>query len=56
MAQNFIEVDGSKDFCCAGCSGLVAGDHLAWFVIDAVANMDLAGFYAAIADGHVGGL
>jgi len=28
-------------------------DHLAWFVIDAVANMDLAGFYAAYrADGH----
>ena len=29
------------------------GDHLAWFVIDAVTEMDLAGFYAAYrADGH----
>lgn len=29
------------------------GDHLAWFVIDAVREMDLAGFYAAYrADGH----
>jgi transposase len=28
-------------------------DHLAWFVIDAVASMDLVGFYAAYrADGH----
>ena len=28
-------------------------DHLAWFVIDAVAEMDLAAFYAAYrADGH----
>ena len=28
-------------------------DHLAWFVIDAVAEMDLGGFYAAYrADGH----
>lgn len=28
-------------------------DHLAWFVIDAVAQMDLSGFYAAYrADGH----
>ena len=28
-------------------------DHLAWFVIDAVAEMDLAGFYSAYrADGH----
>jgi transposase len=29
------------------------GDHLAWFVIDAVAEMDLSAFYAAYrADGH----
>jgi hypothetical protein len=28
-------------------------DHLAWFVIDAVAQMDLSAFYAAYrADGH----
>jgi hypothetical protein len=28
-------------------------DHLAWFVIDAVAEMDLSAFYAAYrADGH----
>jgi hypothetical protein len=28
-------------------------DHLAWFVIDAVAEMGLSGFYAAYrADGH----
>jgi hypothetical protein len=27
-------------------------DHPAWFVIDAVAEMDLAAFYAYRADGH----
>ena len=31
----------------------VPADHLAWFVIDAVKEMDLAAFYAAYrADGH----
>ena len=31
----------------------LAGDHLAWFVIDAVGGMDLSAFYAAYrADGH----
>ena len=31
----------------------LAGDHLAWFVIDAVAEMDLSAFYGAYrADGH----
>jgi transposase len=54
MAQNFIE----------GCRGQgfllppdvrewLSADHLAWFVIDAVAEMDLSAFYAAYrADGH----
>ena len=29
------------------------GDHLAWFVIDAVAQLDLSAFYGAYrADGH----
>jgi transposase len=31
----------------------LAPDHLAWFVIDAVKDMDLGAFYAAYrADGH----
>ena len=31
----------------------LAADHLVWFVIDAVAQMDLAAFYSAYrADGH----
>jgi transposase len=31
----------------------LAADHLAWFVIDAVAEMELSAFYAAYrADGH----
>jgi hypothetical protein len=54
MAQNFIE--GCRE------QGLLLppdvrewlpADHLAWFVIEAVAEMDLAAFYAAYrADGH----
>jgi transposase len=54
MPQNFVE----------GCRGQgfllppdvrewLPGDHLAWFVIDAVAEMDLSAFYSAYrADGH----
>ena len=33
---------------------MVAGDHLAWFVIDAVAGMDLAAFYGAYGENGQG--
>jgi transposase len=39
--------------CCRRMREWLAADHLAWFVIDAVGEMDLAAFYAAYrADGH----
>jgi transposase len=54
MAQNFIEGSREQGFLLPpDVRDWLPGDHLAWFVIDAVANMDLAGFYAAYrADGH----
>ena len=44
----------SRAFCCRRtCGSGCRRDHLAWFVIDAVAEMDLSAFYAAYrADGH----
>ena len=44
----------SRGFCCRRtCRDWLAADHLAWFVIDAVKEMDLSAFYAAYrADGH----
>src|SRR3954451_7829929 len=54
MAQNFIECRREQ-----GCllppdvREWLPADHLAWFVIDAVGEMDLSAFYAAYrADGH----
>jgi transposase len=54
MAQNFIESHCEQGFSvAAGCEGLVAADHLAWFVIEAVKEMDLAAFHGAYrTDGH----
>jgi len=59
MAQNFIESrTGAGILFAADVRDWLPADHLAWFVIDAVANMDLAGFYAAYRRGRAwsGGL
>jgi transposase len=54
MAQNFIESRREQGFLLPpDVREWLPGDHLAWFVIDAVAQMDLSAFYAAYrADGH----
>jgi transposase len=54
MPQNFIESCREQGFLLPpDVRDWVPGDHLGWFVIDAVKGMDLAGFYAAYrADGH----
>src|SRR5919204_4442370 len=54
MAQNFIECRREQGFLLPpDVREWLPGDHLAWFVIDAVAAMDLSAFYAAYrADGH----
>src|SRR5918994_106017 len=54
MAQNFIEGGREQGFLLPpDVREWLPADHLAWFVIDAVAAMDLSAFYAAYrADGH----
>src|SRR3979409_2431239 len=54
MAQNFIGCDREQELLLPpSLREWLPADHLAWFVIDAVAEMDLAGFYAAYRqDGH----
>src|ERR671925_530973 len=54
MPQNFIESRREQGFLLPpDLRDWLPADHLAWFVIDAVAEMDLAAFYAAYrADGH----
>ena len=54
MAQNFIECDREQEFLLPpSMREWLPADHLAWFVIDAVAQMDLSAFYGAYrADGH----
>ena len=54
MPQNFIESCREQGFLLPpDVRDWLPADHLAWFVIDAVAGMDLSGFYAAYrADGH----
>jgi transposase len=54
MAQNFIEGRREQGFLLPpDVREWLPADHLAWFVIDAVAGMDLSAFYAAYrADGH----
>jgi transposase len=54
MAQNFIEGGREQGFLLPpDVRDWLAADHLAWFLIDAVARMDLSGFYAVYrADGH----
>jgi transposase len=54
MAQNFIESRREQGFLLPpDVRDWLAPDHLVWFVIDAVRDMDLRAFYAAYrADGH----
>src|SRR3954454_196391 len=48
MAQNFIECDREQELLLPpSLREWLADDHLAWFVIDAVAEIDLDPFYAA---------
>ena len=49
MAQNFIESRREQGFLLPpDVRDWLGADHLAWFVIDAVEQMDLSAFYAAI--------
>jgi transposase len=54
MAQNFIEGRREQGFLLPpDVREWLPADHLAWFVIDAVAEMDLSAFYSAYrVDGH----
>jgi transposase len=54
MPQNFIEGRREQSFLLPpDVRDWLPEDHLAWFVIEAVASMDLSSFYAAYrADGH----
>src|SRR3954453_9665556 len=54
MGQSFIECRRGQGFLLPpDVRECVPADHLAWFVIDAVADMNLDAFYAAYrADGH----
>jgi len=54
MGQNFIECHREQGFLLPpDVREWLPADHLAWFVIDAVADMDLDAFYVAYrADGH----
>ncbi len=53
MPQNFIESDREQAFLLPlSLRDWLPADHLAWFVIEAVAQFDLEAFYAAYrADG-----
>src|SRR5215213_9520700 len=54
MPQNFLACDREQELLLPpSLREWLPEDHLAWFVIDAVARLDLAGFYAAYRrDGH----
>lgn len=54
MGQIFIESCREQGFLLSpDVREWLPGDHLAWFVIDAVAGLDLAGFYSSYRrDGH----
>ena len=54
MGQNFVESRRGQGFLLPpDVREWLAPDHLAWFVIDAVAEMELSAFYVAYrADGH----
>ena len=54
MAQNFLACDREQELLLPpSLREWLPEGHLAWFVIDAIAGMDLSGFYAAYReDGH----
>jgi transposase len=54
MPQNFLACDREQELLLPpSLREWLPEDHLAWFVIDAVARLDLAAFYAVYrADGH----
>jgi transposase len=54
MPQNFLACDREQELLLPpSLREWLPEDHLAWFVIDAVAEMDLAAFFASYrADGH----
>ena len=54
MPQNFLACDREQELLLPpSLREWLPEDHLAWFVVDAVAQMDLAAFYGAYrADGH----
>jgi transposase len=54
MPQNFIDCAREQVFLMPpSLRDWLPGDHLAWFVIEAVGRLDLAAFYSAYrADGH----
>src|SRR5215207_3571891 len=54
MPQNFLACDREQELLLPpSLREWLPRDHLAWFVIDAVGQFDLAAFYAAYrADGH----
>ncbi len=54
MAQNFVACDRDQELLLPpSLRDWLPQEHLAWFVIDAVAAFDLTAFYAAYrADGH----
>ena len=54
MPQNFIACDREQELLLPpSLREWLPEEHLAWFVLDAVEQMDLAAFYAAYrADGH----
>jgi len=54
MPQNFLLCDRDQDWLLPpSVRDWLAEDHLAWFVLDAVSELDLSGFYSAYRDdGH----
>ena len=54
MAQNFLSCDREQELLLPPClREWLPEEHLAWFVLDAVEELDLAAFFAAYrADGH----
>jgi hypothetical protein len=54
MGQNFIACDREQELLLPpSLREWLPDDHFAWFVIDAVGELDLAAFYASYrADGH----
>jgi hypothetical protein len=51
MAQNFIACDREQELLLApSVREWLPEEHLAWFVLDAVAEMDLAALYASYRD------